>query len=112
MSEMLQAEWLICNVYTRKNPSKLGEVKCLLKKYAASHKIRFYKAVCEKYGETPMEFESERRERRAAELVRDLYMRMNPMAVQQVEKLLEQCTGSREKFYRRVCAKYGEKPVD
>merc|ERR1719221_1412759 len=112
MSEELQAEWLICNLYARKSPSKLREVQSILEKYAASRKVRFYKVVCEKYGETPMEFASERRERRAAELVRDLYMRMNPMAVQQVEKLLEQCTGSREKFYRRVCAKYGEKPVD
>merc|ERR1712113_1180429 len=40
------------------------------------------------------------------------YLRMNPMAYQEVEKLLQQCTGSREKFYRRVCERYGEKPVD
>lgn len=112
MNEDLQADWLIRGLYTRRNPSKLQEVETLLKKYEASDKIAFYKRVCQKYGDAPVVFASERREQRAVELIRDLYMRRSPAKAREVDELLKQYKGSREKFYQRVCAKYGEKPVD
>jgi len=52
-------------------------------------------------------------ERRAEELIRDIYSRKNPAKLKEMERILEQYQGSsRIKFYRRVCEKYGEKPVD
>lgn len=111
-SEEEQAAQLIREVYQRQNPSELAKVNEMLQEYTDS-KVAFYKRICEKYGEAPVEFRSEVIDRRAAELIRGVYERHNPAKIGHVSSLLSQYTGpSRVTFYRRVCEKYGETPVD
>jgi len=51
-AETVQLKALIRDVYQRRNPSKLGELDALFKKYAGSEGD-VYSHVCKKYGETP-----------------------------------------------------------
>merc|ERR1740121_2704798 len=81
----------------------------MLERIKKSDLVGFYRKVCAKYGEAPADFQ---RERRAAQLMCELYQRRNPSKLGEVMKLLGKCKGSRETFYRRACEKYGEAPAD
>jgi len=51
-AETMQLKALIRDVYQRRNPSKIGDLDALFKKYAGSEGD-VYSHVCKKYGETP-----------------------------------------------------------